>query len=989
MTVQCSIALCSTARCSAVLPLQAGQLHSCGSNDFGQLGREGSQTRLELVAGLAQYRVVRAAAGANHSLAVDEWGSLFSWGSDESGQLGHNQGSSTLRVPRLVKSLGTVRVAAVSAGLYHSAALTAGGQLYTWGANSKGQLGLGTSSDMVFSPTLVSSLAGVPLAGVACGGNHTLVVTLSGAVFAFGSNNHGQLGLGDLTDRKWPTQVATLRNLRVAGGGLVAGLEHSVALTLEGGVFTWGSSRCGQLGHGNTGKETMPRKVVELMGTVVTQVAVGDRHTLAYVPSRGKLYAFGVGGSGQLGRGAELAQNMAVPQIVTGLGGEVARIGAGGNASWCCVKPNPALDMRVAGPAVTLVTQEMVQPLAETAREEMLDQDLLERLEVAASSLSAINGSLLLAEHHCCRASNPGVDLEAWRRLYSTVAAASHDSLPSLVLTGHLQAMEQLRDNPPDTESLRFYLTFPLHPAFEDPTSAREVHFHFAEKCLGLKGAAWKVMERWVTAAPSWWLQRIVTNYKLAALPFLQLENPSNSDLHVLQILLLFLRVLSRLNSEHGYPVSYETFYIPEVREAHNLRESYIRWLVDVQNGVDVSAGFYICNYPFMFDPPAKEAILKTDQAFSQQQAQQNTIIQMMLSGQAQIPYLMLMVSRENIVQETIIQLQNSNTADLKKPLRVKFADEEAEDAGGVTKEFFMLLIKEILNPDYGMFKEYEESNAMWFNPMTYEDNSYYFLIGILYGLAIYNFTIINVPFPLVLYQKLLGESTEHSLQDLAQLSPTTARSLQHLLDYKEADTEEVFSLTFTISESQFGEVLDKPLKDGGENIAVTSENKAEYVKLYVSYVLNTSCETQFDAFKKGFLKVVSKRVLQLFHPQELMALVVGNENYDWEVMQETCTYKEGYDPDHPTIAFFWEVFHELAAEDKKKFLLFLTGSDRIPIAGMSSVKITIQKTADTSFLPVAHTCFNLLDLPEYGTKEKLRFKLLQAIQCTKGFGLV
>jgi E3 ubiquitin-protein ligase HERC4 len=455
-------------------------------------------------------------------------------------------------------------------------------------------------------------------------------------------------------------------------------------------------------------------------------------------------------------------------------------------------------------------------------------------------------------------------------------------------------------------------------------------------------------------------------------------------------VLLLFLRVLSRINTEHGYPIGYETFYIPEVREAHNLPESYVRWLVDVQNGVDVSAGFYICNYPFMFDPSAKEAILKTDQAFSQQQAQQNSLIQTIFSGHAQIPYLMLMVSRQNIVNETIIQLQNSTTADLKKPLRVKFADEEAEDAGGVTKEFFMLLIKEILNPDYGMFKEYEESNAMWFNPMTFEDNSYYFLIGILYGLAIYNFTIINVPFPLVLYDKLLKEeSPVYGPADLAQLSPTTARSLQQLIDYTEPDAEEVFGLSFTVTESQFGEATERPLKLGGEEMVVTNANKSEYVKLYIDYVLNKSCETQFDAFKKGFLKVVSQRVLQLFHPQELMALVVGNENYDWDVMQEIAAYKEGYSPNHPTIVFFWEVFHEFAAEDKKKFLLFLTGSDRIPIAGMSSVKIMIQKTADTAFLPVAHTCFNLLDLPEYTTKEKLHFKLLQAIQCTKGFGLV
>ena len=195
-----------------------------------------------------------------------------------------------------------MKVTQVSAGMYHSCALTASGQLYTWGNNSKGQLGLGRNSDMVFSPSLVESLTGVPVAGVTCGGNHTLVVTRSGAVYAWGSNNHGQLGLGDTKDRMWPTQVSTLRNLRVLPAGVVAGLEHTVALTSDGGVFTWGSGRCGQLGHGSFNSETQPRKVMELMGTSVSQVAAGDRHTLAYIPSRAKLYAMGVGGSGQLGR---------------------------------------------------------------------------------------------------------------------------------------------------------------------------------------------------------------------------------------------------------------------------------------------------------------------------------------------------------------------------------------------------------------------------------------------------------------------------------------------------------------------------------------------------------------------------------------------------------------------------------------------------------------------------------------------------------------
>ncbi len=85
----------------------------------------------------------------------------------------------------------------------------------------------------------------------------------------------------------------------------------------------------------------------------------------------------------------------------------------------------------------------------------------------------------------------------------------------------------------------------------------------------------------------------------------------------------------------------------------------------------------------------------------------------------------------------------------------------------------------------------------------------------------------------------------------------------------------------------------------------------------------------------------------------------------------------------------FWEVFHELSGEDKKKFLMFLTGTDRIPVLGMTAKKLTIQKTGDSGYLPVAHTCFNLLDLPEYSTKERLRYKLLQAIHGTQGFGLV
>lgn len=106
--------------------------------------------------------------------------------------------------------------------------------------------------------------------------------------------------------------------------------------------------------------------------------------------------------------------------------------------------------------------------------------------------------------------------------------------------------------------------------------------------------------------------------------------------------------------------------------------------------------------------------------------------------------------------------------------MKIKFHNEEAEDAGGVKKEFFMLLLKEIFDPKYGMFKEYEETKTIWFSQDSFEDETMYFLIGLLCGLAIYNFIIIELPFPLVLYKKLLHEPV--GLSDLKDMSPTVAK---------------------------------------------------------------------------------------------------------------------------------------------------------------------------------------------------------------------
>lgn len=171
--------------------------------------------------------------------------------------------------------------------------------------------------------------------------------------------------------------------------------------------------------------------------------------------------------------------------------------------------------------------------------------------------------------------------------------------------------------------------------------------------------------------------------------------------------------------------------------------------------------------------------------------------------------------------------------------------------------------------------------------------------------------------------------------------------------------------------------------------MTVCKENRQEFVDAYVNYVFQISVHEWYTAFSSGFLKVCGGKVLELFQPSELRAMMVGNSSYNWEELEETAIYKGDYSATHPTVKLFWETFHELPLEKKKKFLLFLTGSDRIPIYGMASLQIVIQSTASgEEYLPVAHTCYNLLDLPKYSSKEVLRARLTQALDNYEGFSL-
>lgn len=246
-------------------------------------------------------------------MALTEWGQVYAWGSNDYGQLGQEfEGDS--KVPRIVKALVTKTVVQIACGHNHCLALTNAGELYSWGMNQYGQLGFGYHSETVPKPVLIASLVGLPVAYITCGANHSVILSKSGAVFAWGKNTFGQLGVQDFEAHPFPTQLRSLRSIGVKY--IACGDDFTMFLTMDGGVFTCGLGAFGQLGHGATKNEALPKMVAELMGSKVTQVACGRRHALAFVPSRGKIYGFGLGANGQLGPLGTV--NPKVPQVVVG-----------------------------------------------------------------------------------------------------------------------------------------------------------------------------------------------------------------------------------------------------------------------------------------------------------------------------------------------------------------------------------------------------------------------------------------------------------------------------------------------------------------------------------------------------------------------------------------------------------------------------------------------------------------------------------------------
>jgi alpha-tubulin suppressor-like RCC1 family protein len=274
--------------CHSLATTKSNQCFSWGRNYYGRLGHGDSNNRYipELILGLSHQQIITISAGVSYSLATTVEGKLYSWGYGGHGQLGHGD-QKNYSLPKLVQGMAGKIVTKSKAAYGHTLCITASGELYAWGSG-RGLLGLSDSEDRKV-PTLVDALQGIEIIDIACGYDHSLALSSIGSLYSWGNGGYGQLGAGDSSSCiPTPELINSLSGQQIVS--ISAGEYHSICITAVGSVFSWGHGGSGALGHGDLKNRYEPESIEALKDSRVVSVSAGASHTMLCVEAGSSMW---------------------------------------------------------------------------------------------------------------------------------------------------------------------------------------------------------------------------------------------------------------------------------------------------------------------------------------------------------------------------------------------------------------------------------------------------------------------------------------------------------------------------------------------------------------------------------------------------------------------------------------------------------------------------------------------------------------------------
>ncbi|XP_070136639.1 E3 ubiquitin-protein ligase Nedd-4 isoform X1 [Drosophila bipectinata] len=350
-------------------------------------------------------------------------------------------------------------------------------------------------------------------------------------------------------------------------------------------------------------------------------------------------------------------------------------------------------------------------------------------------------------------------------------------------------------------------------------------------------------------------------------------------------------------------------------------------------------------------------------------------------------------IRRTSILEDSYRIISSVTKTDLlKTKLWVEFEGETGLDYGGLAREWFYLLSKEMFNPYYGLFEYSAMDNyTLQINNgsglCNEEHLSYFKFIGRIAGMAVYHGKLLDAFFIRPFYKMMLQKPID--LKDMESVDTEYYNSLMWI---KENDPR-ILELTFCLDEDVFGQKSQHELKPGGANIDVTNENKDEYIKLVIEWRFVARVKEQMSVFLDGFGSIIPLNLIKIFDEHELELLMCGIQNIDVRDWRENTLYKGDYHMNHIIIQWFWRAVLSFSNEMRSRLLQFVTGTSRVPMNGFKELygsngpqMFTIEKWGTPNNYPRAHTCFNRLDLPPYEGYLQLKDKLIKAIEGSQGF---
>ncbi|CAR24184.1 ubiquitin-ubiquitin ligase HUL5 [Lachancea thermotolerans CBS 6340] len=351
-------------------------------------------------------------------------------------------------------------------------------------------------------------------------------------------------------------------------------------------------------------------------------------------------------------------------------------------------------------------------------------------------------------------------------------------------------------------------------------------------------------------------------------------------------------------------------------------------------------------------------------------------------------------ISREHLLEDAY-NAYNPIGESFKSKLSITFVNEFGPEAGidggGITKEFLTSVTGEAFKIDkHKLFRSNNNHEIYPTSNLTSAQSvKFLWFLGKVLGKCLYDHVLINVTFADFFLKKLLNvNNANSSFDDLASLDSELYSNLAKLSEMN-AEQLQSLGLRFEVTDEDTLEAVD--LMPSCPASFVTKSNVLQYLLAVADYKLNRKLKTGSRAFAGGLYTMIPPHWIEMFNSVELQMLISGGDkDIDLADLRKHTEYGD-YSEQHQTVRDFWEILEECTAEERLKFIKFVTSVPRAPLQGFGSLNplFGIRNAGrETARLPTASTCVNLLKLPDYRNKQLLKTKLLYAINAEARFDL-